>query len=154
MTMPVKALVALNVATLIAVMILGGFVALTVNDTNQKVATIAAALPSAGIASSTDVQNLAADDQATSQAISDLTAQMAALGTTLATIQAQLTTISGTDSAESSTASPAPDSTIGKLMAAVQTLQSTVSHIQSDVASVQGFVQSICRAIGRCPAQP
>ena len=151
MSTPMKALVALNVATLIAVVLLGTFVVLTVNQTGQRVSEVATALPSGGIASSTDVQNLAAANQATSQGISDLTAQVSALSTTLATIQTQLTMISGTDTAENTGASPAPDSTIGKLMAAVQTLQTTVAHVQDDIARVQGFVQSICTAIGRCP---
>jgi hypothetical protein len=150
MSTQMKMLVALNVATLVAVVLLGTFVVLTVNDTHQKVASIAAALPAGGVASSADVQDLTAANQATSQAITDLTTQVAALSTTLGAMQTELTTIAGAAASPVPGTTPAPDSTIGKLMAAVETLQSTVTHIQDDVAKVQSFAQTICSALGRC----
>ena len=95
MSTPMKALVALNVATLVAVVLLGMFVVVTVNDTSQKVATLAAAIPAGGLASSAEVQDVLAASQETSQAVTDLTAQVASLSTTLGAMQTQLTAIAG-----------------------------------------------------------
>jgi predicted PurR-regulated permease PerM len=150
MTTPIKVLVALNVATLVAVLLLGAFVVVRVNDTSQQVASLSAKVPEGGVASQASVDDVLAATQETSQAVTDLTAQVAALSTTLGTMETQLAAIAGATASAAPGASFAPDSTLGKVMAAIQTLQATVTRIQDDVATVQGFVKSVCSALGRC----
>jgi hypothetical protein len=146
---PMKVLIALNVITLVAVLLLGGFVAIKVADTSTQVSTIAAAVPESGIASSSDVKGLAMTTESVAQAVNSLSSQVTALQ---ADIIAMRTQVAGIAASTGSSPGPAasPDGAIANIMSKLEQLQGVVTHLQEDLAAVNGLVQTVCKALGRC----
>ncbi len=150
MTQPMKILVALNVATLVVVVLLGAFVVVTASDANQKIASISAALPAGGVAGSAAVQGAVDAAQKTSQSVAALTAQVADTKAAVDAMTAQLTAMAAATAVPAPGASSATDGVIAGIVSKLETLQTAITHIQDDLTSVRGFVQSVCTALGRC----
>ncbi len=152
MPTPTKALVALNAATLVAVVLLAAFVVVNVNGVNERLASISAALPESGVASSAEVQAAADASEKTAQAVADLSVRVAALSADTAQLRTDVTGLAGVvaASAPAPGASLDPGSALGKVAGTLGTLQETVLKVQQDLETVRGFVQQICTFLGRC----
>ena len=145
-----KILVALNVVTLVAVVLLGAFSAINVADANQKIASVAASLPPGGVASSADVQAATAAAQGAEHAVADLTVQVTALNADLAAVRSQVAEIAAGAAAPSPGPTPTPDGAIAGIVSKLEELQTVVTHLQEDLAAINGLVQTVCSALGRC----
>jgi hypothetical protein len=150
MSTPMKALVVLNAATLVAVVLLAAFVVANVNGANDRLASIAAALPESGLASSAEVQAAADASEKIAQAVADLSVQVAALSADMAQLQTEVAAVGGAVASPAPGASLDPDSALGKVAGTLGSLQETVLKVQQDLETVRGFVQSICTFLGRC----
>jgi peptidoglycan hydrolase CwlO-like protein len=145
-----KILVALNVVTLVAVVLLGLFIAVNVADASKQVSSIAAAVPESGIASAADVQDATAATQAVGQAVDDLTSQVTALQADLIAVKSQVAELAAAATSPSPGPTASPDGTLANIMSKLQSLQDVVTHLQEDLAAVNGLVQTVCKALGRC----
>jgi hypothetical protein len=145
-----KILVALNVVTLVAVLLLGAFIAVNVADTSKQVASVAAAVPESGIASSADVEGATAATQAVGQAVNDLGSQVTALQAELIAVKSQVAELAATATLPSPGPTASPDGTLANIMSKLQSLQDVVTHLQEDLAAINGLVQTVCSALGRC----
>lgn len=148
MSGPMKVLIALNVVTLVAVVLLGGYVAVKVSDTSTQVASIAAAVPESGIASTSDVKGVAMTTESLAQTVNGLSSQLTAIQADLIAMRTQVSEIAAGGVSPAPTASPG--GTIADIMSKLQSLQDVVTNLQGDLAAVNGLVQTVCKALGRC----